>query len=218
MTDIHQRVSELLPWFVNGTLSAREREFVQTHINDCIPCRRAMLEEESIFGAVRELRAPDAEEHGLDRLLRSIDARTRKSAKTSRAVRRPHQGLGVRVLSVSVAAAVLTIVVAVTILSNREAAGPEEPVASERDFSTLTTREADTSSRIDVIFAEDTSIAEIDALVSRIQARVVSGPSPIGRYTLSLKPGSDMESVLEDLRNDTRIRFAAQTFIAEESD
>ena len=38
----HDAVAELLPWFVNGTLSAEERETVESHLGECLVCRREL--------------------------------------------------------------------------------------------------------------------------------------------------------------------------------
>src|SRR4029079_11318408 len=36
---VHQRIWELLPWYVNGTLSDQDRERVEAHTADCRRCR-----------------------------------------------------------------------------------------------------------------------------------------------------------------------------------
>jgi hypothetical protein len=35
----HARAFELLPWFVNGSLAADERDAVELHVRSCIMCR-----------------------------------------------------------------------------------------------------------------------------------------------------------------------------------
>ena len=36
----HKVADVLLPWFVNGTLSSDELEFVQQHLKECVRCQR----------------------------------------------------------------------------------------------------------------------------------------------------------------------------------
>ena len=70
----HSRALELLPWFVNGTLSGAEREGVEAHVRACIACRRELKEQQRLYGAVRARRTADVSaEAGFDRLDRSID-------------------------------------------------------------------------------------------------------------------------------------------------
>ena len=56
----HVQTSELLPWFVNGTLDPEEHTRVERHLADCISCKQelARLRAEGIltdeeFGAAK---------------------------------------------------------------------------------------------------------------------------------------------------------------------
>ncbi len=37
-----RRIQELIPWYVNGTLTANERAFVASHIAQCASCREEL--------------------------------------------------------------------------------------------------------------------------------------------------------------------------------
>ena len=41
----HDRIAELLPWFVNGTLDEAERAVVERHVRECLPCRMSLQDE-----------------------------------------------------------------------------------------------------------------------------------------------------------------------------
>ena len=44
----------LLPWFVNGTLSAKEHAAVEQHLEDCTGCREALRELQMVSAAVEQ--------------------------------------------------------------------------------------------------------------------------------------------------------------------
>ena len=49
----HQKVWEILPWYVNGTLEGDEHEFVARHILRCQSCADEVVRCQSIATAVR---------------------------------------------------------------------------------------------------------------------------------------------------------------------
>ena len=49
----HSRAFELLPWLVNGSLSAEERSLVEQHVSTCLSCHRELKEQQRLRAAVR---------------------------------------------------------------------------------------------------------------------------------------------------------------------
>src|SRR5262245_23828435 len=49
----HQNVWELLPWYVNGTLTDPERSVVTYHVSSCQICQGEVVRCQSIAAAVR---------------------------------------------------------------------------------------------------------------------------------------------------------------------
>src|SRR5262245_22928271 len=71
----HQKVWEILPWYVNGTLEPREHEFAARHILRCQRCADEVVRCESIATAVRspeEAKTTRSPEH-FARLMERID-------------------------------------------------------------------------------------------------------------------------------------------------
>jgi hypothetical protein len=65
--------------------------------------------------------------------------------------------------------------------------------------------------RLRVIFSPATPEDEMRALLAQVGAQIVAGPSPLGAYTLELRPSPDSESpqlVLAVLRASPAVRFA----------
>ncbi|MEE8585314.1 MAG: zf-HC2 domain-containing protein [Acidobacteriota bacterium] len=51
----HQEAVKLIPWYVNGTLEARERRIVRKHLEKCFQCKAQLEEWERIGAALGEL-------------------------------------------------------------------------------------------------------------------------------------------------------------------
>ena len=72
---IHEDVDGLLPWYVNGTLSPDERDYVEAHISDCPEYADELAALRRIARAVQEeIPTPLVAEPDSDRLNRLLDA------------------------------------------------------------------------------------------------------------------------------------------------
>lgn len=209
-TEAHVEVIELLPWFVNGTLTDDERTAVERHVSSCLPCRKALKEELRLRALVADdALSPLSPRHGLDRLLSEIDAadaRDRPGHRETTPRWRDARGLGL-----AVAASLAIAVVGVwTVLSI------DRPPPAGGDFSTLTGPAAGGAARIDVVFAAGLTAADREAVLGEIHGTIVEGPSDVGRYTIEIEGGSaseaDVEQILARLRQDDRVRLASRWF------
>jgi anti-sigma factor RsiW len=72
----HQRISELIPWYVNGTLEAAERQAVEAHAAVCPRCQEELAAAAQLARAIQEAEsaAPSPHPAQLSRLLARIDA------------------------------------------------------------------------------------------------------------------------------------------------
>src|SRR5215813_14901423 len=78
----HEKVWEILPWYVNGTLEGHEHEFVARHILRCQSCADEVVRCQSIATAVRSAEAAasaPSPEH-LARLMERIDRESTSAA------------------------------------------------------------------------------------------------------------------------------------------
>ncbi len=73
----HQTVTELLPWYVNGTLAPHERAQVEAELASCPLCAAELAELQRIHAAMHEIDqdAPGPSESLMGRTLARIDAR-----------------------------------------------------------------------------------------------------------------------------------------------
>jgi Putative zinc-finger len=206
--NVHERIAELMPWYVNGTLSDEEHAGVEKHLNECLPCRAALREERQIQSLVRaQDDVPLGAGHGVADLLQEIDRGGKRAAPRPL---RPRLGLGLS------AAAVAGAMIAAWILLTPPS--PQTSVGST-SFTTLTDGGDAAANRIDIVFSDTTDEAEIRRIIASVGATLVSGPSSVGRYTVSVPAESaeDLKEIVDRLTADPRVRFAGQNYIASPS-
>lgn len=203
MTDFeplpHTRAFELLPWLINGTLAGTEREAVEQHVRACIVCRRELKEQQRLHASVRARRTADVSaEAGFDRLDSELDA----AADAARPRWRFTYAIATKFAAAAAAGvAVLAILLWFTPLPNLDRGG----------YQTLATPPAD-AALVDIVFAEETTAAQMQDLLADIDGEIVAGPSRLGRY--SVRVASDQSSdqqldkLLHVLAADPRVRFA----------
>src|SRR5947209_7086314 len=99
----HQRIWELLPWYVNGTLSGQDRERVEDHAAGCRRCQDEVKACRRTAAAVKGLGdvAPSPHPVQLQRVLARIDEAERHErhewhGRTARQESRDDEDAGVR--------------------------------------------------------------------------------------------------------------------------
>ena len=199
----HDAVYELLPWLANGSLAAAEREGVESHVRSCIVCRRELKELEHLRQAVRSQPTLHlSAEGGLDRLQRQLD----REAATRPARRDTGFAPFLRFAAVaSVGVAFLGVLLWLA---------PNTP--NQTGYVTLGTQSAQQRAQIDVIFNQQTAVADIQALLKTVDGEIVAGPSQVGRYSLRIHGGNvkdpEVDALIEQLARDPRVRFASRAF------
>ena len=216
---VHLRAGELLPWYVNGSLSERERERVEAHLADCPRCQ----EEEGIcrrtadaVKAAGEL-APSPHPVQLQRMLARIEEseheeRARavwwKRASPIRALIEATPGP----LRGALVAQAATVLLLVGVLGWRElrlrpAAAPV-PLAVYRVLADPAPAPASAAS-LRVMFSPRATEQEIRGLLLGIRGQITAGPSPLGVYTIEVPADGDpVNVVLARLRSEPQVAFA----------
>jgi hypothetical protein len=195
----HTRAFELLPWLINGTLAGTEREAVEQHVRACIVCRREMKEQQRLHASVRARRTVDVSaEAGFDRLDRELDV--------SAGVRRPrwqtrYAAATPFALAAAAGVAVLAILLWFTPLPDLNRGG----------YQTLADAPAG-GALVDIVFADKTTAAQMQALLDEIHGDIVAGPTQLGRYSVRIAGDhakrEQVDKVIAALAADPRVRFA----------
>jgi anti-sigma factor RsiW len=215
---IHDRIGELLPWYVNGSLAERERERVEAHL---ILCPRCQDEEgicrrtaEAVKGAGEV--APSPHPVQLQRMLARIEESEREAGARAAWWRRgaPFRALieatpgPLRGALVAQAAIVLLLVGLLVWqqLHVRPSAVPAPPAV----YRTLAdpAPAPGAAAGLRVMFAPRTTEREIRDLLLGIRGQITAGPSPLGVYTIEVPAGGDPAVILARLRSEPQVTFA----------
>jgi len=192
---VNRKVTELMPWYVNGTLPEDEKAVLEGHLKECLVCRAALKQEQRTQGLMR-MRSdlPLSSRDGIVELLQRIDRRSARPPTLQRGRR----------LAWGAAFAVSIVLVWVALV----------PDSQQSPFSTLTVAGPSESGLIDVVFADSIPEREIREIVRAVDGQLVAGPSEIGRYTLSVpSERGGVAEVIRTLSADPRIEFVGQSFM-----
>lgn len=218
----HQRIWELLPWYVNGTLLEAEREKVEEHLSGCSRCRAEAEACRRTAQAVRSLGevAPSPHPVQFQRVLARLgEAETAGREKSPGRRRRTGSfQAGSRPLWMALAAqAAVILVLAGALVWDRLSISPDTapdiaaapPPAAYRTLSDPAPRPDPGAARLRVMFSPSATEKEIRALLGAIRGEIKAGPSPMGLYTVEIPAGSDPLSViLVRLRSEPQVTFA----------
>lgn len=192
----HDSVQKLLPWFVNGTLSARETERVEAHLAQCDECREDLaFERELARGAASlQLNADDG--------WKAMQLRMAEQAPPARATgavrlfrRRVPLGWAMAgSLAASVALAVLVT-------------GVRPNGAPQQTYHTLGSAAADARGQLVVLFKPDTTEQQMRVVLAAQGARLVDGPTAAGAYVLHIDDG-DPAVAIKALRGSNQVVLA----------
>lgn len=185
---VHElRALELLPWYVNGTLTGREREEVGCMLRSSLTCR---LEYTRLMRLQEIMQQDDPEHAATDRAFERLMSRIHRQ-------RRWHG------LTLWHAAAVVLVACGLALMWNLD------PRSTSQDFETLTTPgdAAPGTTRIRVVFV---SVVPEDArreLLASHGLEMAAPPSPEGVYTIAVPAGADARAISDALRADARVEF-----------
>jgi Putative zinc-finger len=198
----HREANELLPWFVNGTLSGLERTRVERHVGECVACSQEV-------DSLRVLQAVVVHDDEADR--HASQALARVKAQLQGPEGKPRATLALQSIGSQwretsrwvryAMVAQLFLVVGLT------AALLHQPTPQYYRSLGAVPKPAARESGLVVVFSETVPEREVRDLLLRLHARIVSGPSPAGAYTLQVAQG-DQAAALAMLRHTSSVVFA----------
>ena len=214
---LHQRIWELLPWYVNGSLAGREREKVEAHLAGCprcqaeeAACRRTAA---AVSGAGES--APSPHPAQFQRLLERVEEEERAGGGWLAPIRsllgatpRPLRGA-----LLAQAAMILLLVGALAWGLGRQRPGGPGAVSAAgpavyRTLSDPVARPARTA-RLRLMFSPKATEREIRGLLLGVHGEITAGPSPLGVYTVEVPAAGDpVGVVLARLRSEAPVVFA----------
>jgi hypothetical protein len=219
----HARCRQLIPWCVNGTLSADEMSGAEQHFAACADCKAELelqraLQSQLLDGDPVMIAPQSAWQKMTERLDNEDEALARGYFKI---------GLqDTKAWRWTVAAQALLILGLTTVVW-QQARSPDAPNADAAQsdamlqprYETLTTKpEMAPEGAVRVVFRHDATLAEVNALLRGLSTHIVAGPSEAGVYMLALPSSATVSdslvqatALLTTLRADARVVFAEPT-------
>ncbi|HEY2289889.1 MAG TPA: zf-HC2 domain-containing protein [Thermoanaerobaculia bacterium] len=213
---VHQRVWELLPWYVNGSLAERERERVETHLAACLRCQeeervcRRMAGDVVRGGEV----APAPHPVQLQRMLARIEESEREEKESAggwrllaplrslvQATPRPLRG------ALVAQAAVILLLVGFLAWS---LARPLQPPADYHVLESAPPAPVPTV-HLTVMFQPNATEREIRGVLRSVSGKITAGPSAMGAYTVEVPAAGDPAgAVVARLRSEPQVVMFAE--------
>lgn len=184
-----EHVEDQLTWYVNGTLGEAETEIVEKHLASCAHCRTELA-------WLREVRqqtqsnVPDfLPDSGLQQLMEKIRAEQRTAKQAPRLWPR----FELNWWSPAMGFAAILIVLQAVVIGGLLTRGDET-------HHTLSGRAASVEGTLlQITFRPDAREADLRAVLSSVQAEIVSGPGALGVYTIEV-PSENSRSALAQLQ------------------
>jgi hypothetical protein len=212
----HREISELIPWYVNGTIIDRRR--LDSHFRTCAACRDQMLQESRIFQAMSPYSGieylPAASFKHLQARLDGggIEPGRNNARQAHPLALEPVQSLAWQrwaAASIAVLAVALSLVSADT---GHRLQAPE----SLPDYRTVTTSAPRaTNEVIRSVFSPAITLVELQTILDEAQLQIISGPTEAGVYSLGATSTRPVNTSLLLLRRHPAVRFAESTQLTE---
>jgi len=212
----HRAISEIIPWFINGTLGDLERQRVDAHLRSCAVCRDELLQEQRVYQAMAGETGVDyVPAASLKRLQAKLDALGAQAAPghaaAAAAARSPLEQPAPRWLPwqrrIAASIALVGVILGLTTLNQWFRAREFTPA-----YHTVTTSESRAPDEvIRAVFSPSITLVELQAILDESQLRIVAGPTEAGVYSLAANSVRPVSSSLALLRRHAAVRFAEST-------
>jgi anti-sigma factor RsiW len=209
---MHDEISLLIPWYVNGSIGEGDRQRVDAHLTQCARCREDMALERRVYAGmsvepgVEYMPAASLKrlQSRLDDLAAAQPAEAEAQATPAPFVpagRRAVAWQGVMAASVAIMAVAVSMLAADRWMQSRTRAGAL--------YSTVTTSKPRVPDEvIRAVFAPTITLVELQAVLDEAGLRIVSGPTEAGVYSLAANSGRPVSASLASLRGHAKVRFA----------
>ena len=218
----HNTITELLPWYTNGTLEPQERNLVAEHLAACPECREELAHYQQLSASIPDASDTDDWQPSAShfaQILSVIDAQESVAIASKPVPKKPafweqcrdwlHSKNQPLVWMLTVESIALATLVMFIVMPHFRHSASEQAV-----FQTLSDAQAPVASglpRVHIVFADDMTIAEMRVLLPSGQSHIVDGPTKLGVYTLELAaatPTDSVNSAIAELRKHPKVKLA----------
>ena len=203
----HAHASEVLPWYVNGTLMPAEHAEVERHVAECPACRAELASMQELEAIVRSESSDVAVGESLSRMHIRL-AREEEASGTRRGWFSRQWRLTPSVARVALAAQCAAVVALIALAGLQYETQQDLRQRARADYRTLAaTPSAAAGARLTVVFDDATTQRELKQMLQSLHAQVVDGPNTAGAYSI-LVPENEVGAALGQLRASPRVRLA----------
>jgi hypothetical protein len=207
---MHEEISMLIPWYVNGSVSEIDRQRVDAHLLQCAQCRNDLTLERGVYeGMSADTGVEYMPAASLKRLQARLDglvteARVGEGSQEAFVAvprRRVVTWQGVMAASVAIMAVAVSLLAADRWTQSRTRAAAS--------YYTVTTAAPRVSNEvIRAVFIPTITLVELQSVLDEAGLRIISGPTEAGVYSLAANSRRPVSSSLALLRGHAKVRFA----------
>lgn len=185
----HRETWDLIPWIVNGTATAAQRDSVGQHLRECADCCDELAQQQ-LFHAGMQVPATGAYDPqlGLQRLLARIDAEP--SVLDSGGSAPMRGGRWTRWLAAAVIVQAIGLALLAGMLLGRPAPELAAQPAADADYRTLSSATVQRGATIRLTLSPDTSLAALRHMLSQARLRIVESSADNAAFGLAPAEGS----------------------------
>jgi anti-sigma factor RsiW len=197
----HLATEALLPWLLNDTLTSDERSQVEAHLRSCAQCSAELAQQKQLQSHFSAAATPDPAldiDAAFARLLPRLDDQPVRSRR--RPLWRPHEPVRWWQLGLAVQMGII-LALGSALLLQLKPTSQNENVAAYRGLAATAQR---ASGDALVVFAPNTSEAQMRATLQRVGARIVDGPTAAGAFVVRFD-NDPTAAMLASLRGDPTI-------------
>lgn len=207
--------ARLLPWFVNGRLSAEEGERVGRHLQECAVCRADLEEQRDLRAAMRDDGPVEyAPQAGLEKTLARIDELARIETDPLLGVEAAPEFPPSRRFGVTQWLTAAVVVQAIGLGTLAGVLMTRNPAKSDQlGYQTLSSpAPVAAGPAIRAVFAAPMTVGELKSLLTAQHLLIVAGPTDAGVFTLGAADAplsaDRLDASLSGLRASPHVLFA----------
>ncbi|BBB61588.1 hypothetical protein UNDKW_3315 [Undibacterium sp. KW1] len=201
----HSQVQDLLPWYANNTLQADEQQLVRAHLQTCTACQNDLQWQQKLKAGEPAASTVPNVDRALARLLPKLDRQVQaaKVNNTNNFMARlwtlfTADGKAPARWGMAVMAAQTAVIVGLV-------AFMALPRQDDSSYRVLGSGER-SSGNIVVVFKPETTVKDIQRIMSINDARIIDGPTVTNAYLLNVDD-SRLEQSIRELRSEAGIEL-----------
>lgn len=210
----HQKVWDLLPWYINNTLDSVEQARVRNHVKFCITCRIELNQQQQLVEKMQQI---DLLEQVSQVSFAQLKIKIEKQPNLYMLVKHHDAKKDLQFSSRQFLSFVqyTALAASLLLLSLPFMLGSLIDITELRsDYRTLANSVAgeESMNMLRIVFSDQSDQEQINAILSAVSASIVKGPSDNGVYLVQIgdqhTSSQDVKNAIAHLHNDTRIIFA----------